>query len=1176
MPLSAIFQKPIERPIEGVIKADDTASLWLEVEEYELTPEVAKRLDLLLAAYNNYAGANGVWISGFFGSGKSHLLKMLALLMENQIINGKPTLDFFLEKCDKEAEFLRADLKKAVAIPSRSILFNIDQKADVISKSQIDALLAVFVKVFDEMCGYYGKQGHIAQFERDLDSRGHYASFKQVYRTLAGLDWERGREQALLEGHNIATAYAQATGTPAANAQGILDKYRAQYKVSIEDFAEQVQAYIARQGPNFRLNFFVDEAGQYIANNVKLMTNLQTIAESLATKCRGRAWIIVTAQEDMSDIVGEMSQQQGNDFSKIQARFATRMKLTSADVAEVIRRRLLSKNERGVRLLSDLYAAQYNNFKTLFGFADGAQSYRNFRDRDDFVHFYPFIPYQFALFQSAIKNLSLHDAFEGKHRSVGERSMLEVFQQVAIQIANHEVGQLATFDLMFEGIRATLKSQIQSAVLTAEQHLDNEFAVKVLKALFLVKYVREFKATPRNLTVLMLDRFAMDLPALRKQIEEALNLLEQQTYIERNGEEYAYLTNEEKDVEKEIKNTEIEATAVTDELDKLIFDQVVKTRKIRYDVNGQDYTFTRKLDDRLYGREYEVTIHVITPFHEHADNEMVLRAQALGRDELLVIMPPSDRLLRDLLMYKRTEKYIRQNFSLTQQETTKRILQTKGTQNSERLTGLRTLVPELLERATLIVGGQEIDVGGSEAQGRLVRGFYYLLEHTYPNLRMLRGILYTEAEIATYLRPMATPLIGENTISEAEQEVLALIQSNQRAGLRTTLQTVVNRFERKPYGWYLAAIQCTVAKLYAQGRIEVRRDGTLLEDQELERALRNSHGFATVVLEPQIEFTASQVRNLKEFYEDFFDLQPIATEAKALGKETGAALQALAEQLAALVRQHERYPFLAGLNPVLAKLNGITQKPYGWYLTELPGHEEELLDLKEQVLDPIHKFMAGPQLSIFDAAQRFVQAQEHNFAYIEGDNATQLVALLADLTCYQGNRMQQVKTLKDGLEAKVTAQLNSELAKAKEMMAKLKSRLTDMPVFAHLSVEQQQQIAKPFGDFICLLERQKLIAVIRERVRNFEEIEYPRLLTQISAWTQPTPTPPGPVQEMPTGKTTEDNFLAEERSTYLLSTSFPILFDKNYLADEADVERYLAAMREALLTEIRAGKRIQL
>jgi hypothetical protein len=103
----------------------------------------------------------------------------------------------------------------------------------------------------------------------------------------------------LLESQNIAKAYAQATGESDAAAVSILDKYRSQYRVSIEDFADQVNAYVNKQSPGFRLNFFVDEVGQYIAENVKLMTNLQTIAESLATKSRGRAWIMVTSQNDM-------------------------------------------------------------------------------------------------------------------------------------------------------------------------------------------------------------------------------------------------------------------------------------------------------------------------------------------------------------------------------------------------------------------------------------------------------------------------------------------------------------------------------------------------------------------------------------------------------------------------------------------------------------------------------------------------------------------------------------------------------------------------------------------------------------------------------------------------------------------------------------------------------------
>ena len=177
MTVKNIFYRPVDRPIEGVIKADDEASLRLEIEEYVLTKEVEKRLEYFLDAYNDYKGANGVWISGFFGSGKSHLLKMLALLLENRRIDGTSALDMFLPKC-VENEILCGDLKRASSIPSKSILFNIDQKADVISKTQIDALLSVFVKVFDEMCGYYGKLGHIAKFERDLDGRGLYQQFK--------------------------------------------------------------------------------------------------------------------------------------------------------------------------------------------------------------------------------------------------------------------------------------------------------------------------------------------------------------------------------------------------------------------------------------------------------------------------------------------------------------------------------------------------------------------------------------------------------------------------------------------------------------------------------------------------------------------------------------------------------------------------------------------------------------------------------------------------------------------------------------------------------------------------------------------------------------------------------------------------------------------------------------
>ncbi|MFN9951508.1 MAG: BREX system P-loop protein BrxC, partial [bacterium] len=126
-----LFAKPVDRPIEGVIKADDERHLQVELEEYVVTREVSKGLAAFTEAYLHNPTANGVWISGFFGSGKSHLLKMLSLLLDSEKRigeQGRRPVEILLPKL--EDEILRADLKKAALIPARSLLFNIDQKFD--------------------------------------------------------------------------------------------------------------------------------------------------------------------------------------------------------------------------------------------------------------------------------------------------------------------------------------------------------------------------------------------------------------------------------------------------------------------------------------------------------------------------------------------------------------------------------------------------------------------------------------------------------------------------------------------------------------------------------------------------------------------------------------------------------------------------------------------------------------------------------------------------------------------------------------------------------------------------------------------------------------------------------------------------------------------------------------
>ena len=1180
MDLTNIFKKPVDRPIDGVIKADDMASLRLEVEEYVLTNEVEKRLENFLDAYNNYEGANGVWISGFFGSGKSHLLKILALLLENRSVDGIDVLDAFLPKCQHN-EILMADLKKACTVPSTSILFNIDQKAAIISKKDVDALLAVFVKVFDEMCGYYGKQAYIAQFERDLDSRNQYDAFKSAYETKAGIPWAQGREEILFEADNIAAAYAEATGSSTESGQAILDKYRSDYALSIEDFAEQINAFIERQEPNFRLNFFVDEVGQYVADNTKLMTNLQTVAESLATKCRGRAWVVVTAQEDMNTVVGEMGKQQSNDFSKIQARFSNRLKLTSQDVAEVIQKRLLMKNEQGVGLLSELYHQQQSNFKTLFDFSDGSQVYKNFKDRDHFIQAYPFIPFQFTLFQASIQSLSSHNAFEGRHSSVGERSMLGVFQQVVVHIADHKLGQLATFDLMFEGIRTALKANTQRAILTAEKNLDNDFAKQLLKALFLVKYVKGFKPTIRNLCVLMLDGFDVNLSDLKKKVEEALNLLEQQTYIQRNGEVYEFLTDEEKDVEEEIKQTDIENSDVADELSKIIFDQILRNRKIRYDENGQDYAFSRKLDDRFVGREYELAIHVVSPFHEHSGREEIIRSHALGKPELTVLMQPDSRIYTDLVMYKKTEKYVRHNQGSAQQESISRILAEKANQNRRRMEELKERTTSQVGKSTILVSGDLLEINGEDAVTKVTKGFHELIARVYPNLRMLRKTNYKEQDVSHYLNESGETLFGNDAIamSEPEQEMLAFINSNNQSGVRTTLKLLVEQFEKKPYGWHVGAILCILAKLCARAKVEARQDSKPLEDQALVTAIRNTAQHANLVLLPQVDFSNAQIRALQEFFEDFFDTKTSTKEPKALGNEVAAAIENKTRELEKLAAQTAQYPFLSELTPAVATLQSVSNKSYTFYLTDFMSREDELLDLKERVIDPLVRFMNGSTKVIYDETRTFLSAEEANFSYLSADQTQELMVLMETGEIYRTGTIQQIKTIRDSLTDDLKTKLVQVKNSAEEKVNELQLRIANMDEFAQLDDTQRGQIEHGFDEIMSRITRQTVIAVVNDTLRQFEDNTYPILIDKVMLWSQPKPEP------APTDKPADDESGTEKTSDkpapkppaeVVSMRNIQVDYKKPLLNNEQDVEAYVNALKEALNTELVAGKRIRI
>ena len=248
-----------------------------------------------------------------------------------------------------------------------------------------------------------------------------------------------------------------------------------------------------------------------------------------------------------------------------------------------------------------------------------------------------------------------------------------------------------------------------------------------------------------------------------------------------------------------------------------------------------------------------------------------------------------------------------------------------------------------------------------------------------------------------------------------------------------------------------------------------------------------------------------------------------------------------------------------------------TGKPYTWYLTEIARQEDSLLDTKEGVIDPIRKFMGGSQKEIFDSVRSFVQSQETNFTYVADDRTQELATVLTDMQCHKGNRMQQVKTLLDEVKGQVDAAVNQVRTNALETLGTMQARMQALDEYQKLPEPRREELDQPFKDLEQEVGRQHLIAVINDRLRYFEDTGYQKLLARMIEMSTPQPSPNGGDE----GKG-ESGKVKEPRVEYVHSRQVKVAYDKAWLADETDVDQYLDSLREALMEEVRKGKRVQI
>ena len=1203
MKIRELFTKPIDRPINGVITADqrDAESIWQELDEYVVTKQLTEYFrsffDAFLAAADSpkdtvVTSRMGVWVSGFFGSGKSHFIKILSYLLENiEAIDPatgipKRAAAFFDEHKIKDS-FLLADIQRGVRGSSDVILFNIDAKAD--SKSDRDVILQVFLRVFNEKLGYSGDAAHIADMERYLVGKGVFDAFKVAFQEKNGSSWHKERDAVDFLRDDVVYALEKSLKITDESAGRWFDNSRDDYKINIEGLAKIISDYLLTKPAGHRVIFLVDEVGQFIGDNTQMMLTLQTIVEELGSLCRGQVWVIVTSQEDIGAAIGE-SKAKSQDFSKIQGRFHTRLSLASSNTDAVISERLLSKTEAAHVELRDCFAQKGDIINNQLAFVGNSVSMRSYKDAAEFVACYPFAPYQFTLLQKIFESIRKVGA-TGQNLSTGERSLLDAFQSAAKLNADKTIDALVPMYDFYPSIESFIESSAKRSIDEAPANPSLEaYDVQLLKALFLIRYIADIiKPNVDNLATLCVDQIDADKLALKRKIQDSLMRLEQQRLVSRNGDLWFFLTNEERDVAREIGHVDVSSVEKSRLLGELLFEEILGGgTKIRHRDTKADYEINRLLDGSPWkNASHQLSFEIVTPLSDNYEVLNDARAILRSTDRALIRMAESSRLDIELNLYLQIEKYIDSPKASSAAAPLKRILGDRKDENRERRTRLIDQLATALVNGDCYALGQNFPSKAAAPSTQIDELVNYLISNTYTKLKYLK--IRQLDPIAEIKAVLLTDSIGQHAFSLGSEEGNPLALNEMRDYLqlkasqsRVMLSDVVERFSGAPWGWKPDwEIVLLIARLYMAGEIKLVSDNSDLDPASAVDALTKSVRFKQVSILKRKTADAIQIKRARELHRDLF--------AK-LGRDDEDGLVAdLRENLAHWQAKLKEYSHLAttryypGKSVIDASLPHIAKqlaiRDSFEFIEALLAKKDEWRDAAEDIHDLISFYTT--QITswrrMLDALQRF----EPNCPALVKDVVAsaalqQLDAIRDNLTPYP--QINQIEILIQTVEA-----VNVKLvdAKREHALGLLEKKLAAVSS----ALDQANAQADLRNRALSALQKIKLDIAAQSSIPQIHYLQEQSgsaldgAMDMIAMKAPITVTPPvinvsggkDPVKIVE--KAPEQPIIAPKPSKAIRAADYS---SKLYMETEAEVNEYLDKLKVELLAAIRAGQRARI
>lgn len=863
MKIKELLERDPTRGLETVVKVDqrDPAFIRTELNEYVMTREIrdyfSDIIDRFIESRTGIPPSVNSWISGFFGSGKSHFLKLIGYVLANlpvKLEGGEETgaASFFMRKHSLSgAPVLSRELK------TTPIFVNLLDR-DIAAKPSISRI--IYFALSSELG--LSEVPWIAEVERSLQKMGLWDGFLDFVKEETGAPWHEVRKMQVRARPMLARGLSELNPKEYPNieiAERSLDDVESATSISPGFIAQRLNEEATKLDPNDgRVVVLLDEVGLYIGTNEDRLTELNALSEKITEIGRGKLWLFVTAQEALEEIIPKVTAEIAK-FQWLRDRFRIRVSLTPENIDEVVKKRWLAKSPdpAKIKLLRDLYHAHSGELATAVMIKNPARDYRGLftqLDEDEFIASYPLMPYHVRLMQEIFGALRAKGGIS-KEVTGRERAVLAVVRSLFTGtdgphgLADAEVGKIATLDMIYNSIAEELKDIQSAEQATIEDEIerlgtrDGLKVSSVAKAVFLLQQVGEWlPVTVENIAAVLYSKIGMNKANLDKAIKEALVELIKGKWVAEKEGKYKFLTAVERTFEQDV------AAQRIDEPERRELAFKVAQKALR-DFKSFTYKSLRPLNVYFTVDDQEVTskghlkLAAYTPFRTARNGELVsslLRTSIANRDTIYWLPAEGKEFEEKLDRIIAVKKALTQHEFRAQSDEERNLL-VSYRRNNEVLVedDLPRILVNSLTRGKIIYQGTEEALDGAKP----------LKEIFNLQMRELASELFTEFDLAAFRierdedigkilgwRGGPLPAIYKDlqlvdergnilTDRPVADRVLKEIERRQRTGEELTGGTLDDHFEAPPYGWDPRIVRLTLAALFQNGSITVTLDG---------------------------------------------------------------------------------------------------------------------------------------------------------------------------------------------------------------------------------------------------------------------------------------------------------------------------------------------------------------